>query len=144
MKFFKKENGFAIMDIIVALIVILLLMSLVSIIFFNLTKSSKDIERESEATYIATNIIEELKKKNYDEVLIRNNPTNIIDYLDSNNQLILSSVNIPDGYTAFVKVINHTPSGETADLVKRITVTVKYKLAADTKEVELETYIVRK
>lgn len=144
MNFFKKENGFALMDIIIALIVILLLMSLISIIFFNITKSSKEIERESQATYIATNIIEEFKKKNYDDVLLVNNQINIKDYT-TNGNLIISSVEIPDGYNAYVKVVNYKPEGETSDLnlVKKITVTVRYKVGANQKEVELETYIVR-
>ena len=67
MKFVKNEKGFSLIDITVAIIVILLFMSLISILFFNITKSSKGVERESKATYIATNIIEAYKKLDYDD-----------------------------------------------------------------------------
>ena len=49
----KSEKGFTGVDITVAIIVILLFMSLISIIFFNITKSAKTIDRKSEATFFA-------------------------------------------------------------------------------------------
>ena len=43
----KNEKGYLGTDITVAIIIILLFISVTSSIFFNLTKSSKGIERES-------------------------------------------------------------------------------------------------
>ena len=157
MKFFKKENGFTLIDIIIALIVILIFMSLISILFFNITKSSKGIERESEATYIATNIIESFKAKKYDEVLVTNDFVNL--NVGNNNEVYYNvetvsptatvtlnlSNQIQDGYNCIVKVERYSPENETGDydLVKKITVIVKYKLANELKEVELSTSIAR-
>ena len=141
MKFLKREKGFTLIDITVAIIVILLFMSLISVLFFNLTKSSKGIERESQATYIATNIIEAYKALDYDDVAITSDDgVTISDGAQIGDQLIT----INDGYSAKVKVVNYTPNGESEDLVKKIKVIVSYKLANDIKTVELETSIVRK
>ena len=161
---FKSEKGFTGVDITVALIVVLLFMSLIAVVFFEIEKSSKDIERESEATYLATNIIELFRSKKYDDVQLTGNDEEgnprailITEYKDGNNQLIIpvytendtnpssSSVLIKTGYTVYVTVKNHVPIGRTnpSDLVKIVTIDVQYKLAGSVKNVELSTSIVR-
>ena len=149
---FKSEKGFTGIDITIALIIVLLFMSLISVLLFNITKSSKSIERESEATYIATAIIESFKSKNYEDIKLTSE-VNITNYLDSNNNQIIpvktsgtvdlndNRILIEQGYTANVIVVNYP---EDEDLVKIITVRVQYKLAAETKTVELNTSVVRK
>jgi len=150
MKFIKNEKGFTLIDIIVALIIILLFMSLISIIFFNITKTSKEIERESQATYIATNIMEAYKSLKYENVLVTNTETNpdgitILDGTQIGEGDNKQTISILDGYSAKVKVVNYAPAGEEHnDLVKKITVTVKYKVANKEKSVQLEASISRK
>lgn len=142
MKFFKNEKGFTLIDITVALIIILLFMSIISVLFFNLTKNSKGVERESEATYIATNILEAYKAQNYSDIAIGEKT-----YTDETIEIITGQpITIPQGYTAIISVTNYRPTGENEenDLVKKVVVTVRYKLANDIKEVQLEAYIVRK
>ena len=142
MKFLKNEKGFTLIDITVALIIILLFMSIISVLFFTLTKSSKGIERESEATYIATNIIEAYKAQRYNDIVIEEKT-----YTDETIEIIEDQpINIPQGYTAIISVTNYKPDGETEDndLVKKVVVTVQYKLANEIKNVQLETYIIRK
>ena len=143
----KNEKGFTLVDITVALIVLLLFMSVISVLFFNITKSSKGIERESQATYIATDIIEAYKSLDYDDVTITTAETTDPDgiTISDGTEINGQTITILDGYIAKVKVENYIPAGETSteDLVKKITVTVKYKLAAETKEVVLETTIAR-
>lgn len=146
MKFIKNEKGFTLIDIIVALIIILLFMSVISVLFFNITKTSKEIERESQATYIATNIMESYKSKKYDDIPIVTNKA------IADGEVIVDGQPIPvkDGYTALVTVENYVPKTENAtgskqnDLVKKITVTVKYKVANHEKQVELQASVVRK
>lgn len=159
---FKSEKGFTGVDITVALIVILLLMSLISILFFNITKSSKSIDRRSEATHIATSVIEAVKSLNYDDVKVTNNETQItqqgkeIQYTSASSVTVsLGQIDkIEDGYTCIIKIENYTPSSanteitnkekELNDLVKVVTVRVEYKLANEVKNVELTTTIVKR
>ena len=145
MKFLKREKGFTLIDITVAIIVILLFMSLISVLFFNLTKSSKGIERESQATYIATNILEAYKTIDYDEIQITPaQGMEIVDGQTIGTKPTNPMITINDGYSAIVIVTPYTPTGESDDLVKKIKVIVSYKLANQTKTVELETSVVRK
>lgn len=150
---FKSEKGFTQIDITVALILVLLFMSIIAVLFFNITKSSKSIERESEATYIATAIIEAVKAKKYDDIKLTSE-VNITNYLDNNNNQIIpvktsgtvdfndDKILIEQGYTASLSVINYPPDSED-DYVKLVTVYVRYKVAGETKTVELNASIVR-
>ncbi|MBO4293061.1 MAG: hypothetical protein J5881_01550 [Clostridia bacterium] len=147
MKFLKNENGFTLIDIIIALIIILLFMSIISVLFFNITKSSKEIERESQATYIATNILESYKAKKYDDIPI------VTDKEIKDGEIVVDgqTIQVQEGYTALVTVENYVPTGEVVanapaqnDLVKKITVTVKYKLANSEKQVQLQSSVARK
>ena len=147
MKIIKNEKGFTLIDITVALIVILLFMSIISVLFFNITKSSKDIERESQATYIATNILEAYKAKKYDDIPI------VTDKEIADGEIVVDGqpIMVQEGYTAVVTVENYIPDDEIIvnsqtqnDLVKIITVTVKYKLANKEKQVQLQTSVERK
>ena len=151
----KSENGFTGIDITVAIILVLLFMSLISVLLFNITKSSKSIERESEATYIATAVIEAFKTKNYNDIKITNE-VDIFNYLDNNNNQIIPVKNsgennfnddrilIQPGYTTKVIVSNYSPDNENADLVKLVTVRVEYKIATEIKRIEFNTSVVRK
>ena len=153
---FKSEKGFTGTDITVALIIILLFMSLISVIFFNITKSSKNIDRKSEATYIATNIIENIKIKKYDEigitegeVRLENQGGEIIYSGKEKNVSLGNDIELEDGYTCYIKVENYVPQAtdgkdkEQNDLVKVVTVKVQYKLGGENKDVELTTTLVR-
>lgn len=156
----KSEKGFTGVDITVAIIVILLFMSLISILFFNITKSSKSIDRKSEATYIATTLIESFKAKDYDDVIVTNGYTkientkdeignSIVSYKINNENIeITNSIQIKNGYTCTTNIYTYVPESQSSqeehnDLVKVITVKVEYKIGNEKKEVELTTSIVR-
>lgn len=158
LKKFKGENGFTGTDITVAIIIILLLMSLISVLFFNITKASKNVERKSEATYVATRVLEEIKSQNYDNIQLTKDGNDesiwqdIKDYKYTNGKKVFQledntySLEIENGYTCELFVQNHIPSGVTAnpsDLVKVVKVKIKYKVGGEIKEVQLETTIVR-
>ena len=157
---FKSEKGFTGIDITVALIVILLFMSIIAVIFFNITKSSKSIDRKSEATYMATSIIEGFKSMDYDDIVFTENENwvKVINSVDGQEKIIsyngvkiTNSIQIKDGYTCKVKVYNYVPEdkkelGENAqnnDLVKVIKVRVEYKIGNEIESVDLTTSIVR-
>lgn len=152
---FKKENGFTLIDVTVAIIIILALMSLISVIFYNITKSSKGIERESDATYLATSIIEDIKAQDYENIKLTNqniinddnisteNAKTVENYTYNNGKKV--NISVPDGYLCKIQVQNYVPENRTSantDLVKLVLVEVSYKLGGDVKKVELKTSIV--
>lgn len=155
----KSEKGFTGTDITIALIIILLFMSMISVIFFNITKSTKNIDRNSEATYIATEIIEAVKAKNYDDVGITNGEVEVIKtenhvtYSSKSGSISLGDeITIESGYTCKINIYNYIPSKDikeneeidsTNDLVKVVNVSVYYNVAGETKKVELTTTLLR-
>lgn len=142
----KSEKGFTGVDITIALILILLFMSLISIIFFNITKTSKGMDRKSEATYYATTIIEDIKGKDYDDVKITSSEqspwVNVKDYNYLNNKGKIN-IDVEDGYTCTINIANHYKEGSTNDLVKVVNVKVQYKVAGSIEEINLSTTLVR-
>lgn len=157
----KSEKGFTLIDITVALIVVLAFMSLIAMLFFNLTKSSKSIERESDATFIATSVIEDVKSQDYYNIALTSNTiisdnnisstngknvvkvgnTEPYKYLDGSTV----NVNIPDGYECILTIQNYVPSNKTnanTDLVKLVSAEVSYRVGGETKSVQIKTSIV--
>lgn len=161
----KSEKGFTGVDITIALIIILLLMSIIAILFFNITKTSKTIDRRSNAIYMATEIIEGLKAKEYENVKITGTEDNWVEVKNGNNNTIHYEINgetitiventqIDDGYTCYVSIYNYVPQNNNnenpentntsnSDLIKVLKVKVEYKVGAEIKNVELTTSIVR-
>lgn len=152
---FKSEKGFTGIDITVAIIVITLFVSIISVVFYNITISSKKLERKTESTYIAQDAIEKLKALDYDDVPETKNEDNKIeekeikDYKYDDGNLVVNN-EYEKGYTIKIKVERYNPeqsseesTTEDNDLVKIITVNVSYKIGKDIETVELTTTIVR-
>lgn len=145
----KSEKGFTGIDITVALIIMTLFISIITVVLYNMTKESKEMERNSEATYIATDIIEKFKALNYDNVNITNNAENenyvSIEQYNDANQNKIDGITIPDGYIVSIKVEQYRPEGETLniDLVKTVKVKVEYKVGKEVKNVKLKTTLTR-
>ena len=160
----KSEKGFTLIDITVAIIVLMILiiyivilafMSLIAVIFFNITKSSKSIERESDATYLATTVIEDIKAQEYDNIALtsttilndnnistENAPT-VQNYSYINGKKV--NISIPDGYLCKIQIQNYVPSNRTnanTDLLKLVLVEVSYKVGGERNAVQLKTSIV--
>ena len=57
LKNFKNEKGATGADIVVALSIIVLTVSVISMVYINLTNGSKNVNRTAGATRIATNIL---------------------------------------------------------------------------------------
>ena len=62
---FKEEKGIAGIDIAIAVIVLAIFVSIISVLMFNIQKNDEEIKRKSEATSYAINIIEEIKGKGF-------------------------------------------------------------------------------
>ena len=129
----KSQKGFTGIDITIAIIVITLFVSIISVVFYNITISSKKVERKTEATYIAQDVIEKIKALDYDD----------------NNKLIIDNKEYDSAYTIEIKVKKYVPNSngqennDSNDLVKIVNVNVLYKIGKEVENVELTTTIVR-
>lgn len=146
----KSQKGFTGIDITIAVIVITLFVSIISVVFYNITVSSKTVERKTEATYIAQDVIEKIKALNYDEV-VETEGTDAIDInsYKKDNVLIIDNKEYDTAYTIQIKIKKYVPdtntqeNDESNDLVKIVNVNVLYKIGKEVENVELTTTIVR-
>ena len=63
----RNEKGATGADIVVALSIIVLTVSVISMVYINLTNGSKNVNRTAGATRIATNILENIDKMSYEQ-----------------------------------------------------------------------------
>ena len=137
----KSQKGFTGIDITIAIIVITLFVSIISVVFYNITISSKKVERKTEATYIAQDVIEKIKALDYDEAIETQG--------ENNNKLIIDNKEYDSAYTIEIKVKKYVPNSngqennDSNDLVKIVNVNVLYKIGKEVENVELTTTIVR-
>ena len=88
----KSQKGFTGIDITIAIIVITLFVSIISVVFYNITISSKKVERKTEATYIAQDVIEKIKALDYDEAIETQGEDAVdIGSYKNNNKLIIDN-----------------------------------------------------
>lgn len=133
----REQKGFAGSDIIIAVIILFIFVSLIATLFYNFNTSNKDIERKSEAVNIAVTEIEQIKNNSFDvyEGISVANGTNVI----VSNEPVT-------GKTGYYKTIeiqdyNDIDPEKQADVVKKVTVTITYKFKNQEQTVELETII---
>ena len=146
----KSQKGFTGIDITIAIIVITLFVSIISVVFYNITISSKKVERKTEATYIAQDVIEKIKALDYDEAIETQGEESVdIGSYKDNNKLIIDNKEYDSAYTIEIKVKKYVPNfngqenNDSNDLVKIVNVNVLYKIGKEVENVELTTTIVR-
>lgn len=130
----KSQKGFTGIDITVAVIIITLFMSIIATVFFNLNQTAKSLERKTEATYIAIDVIEKIKALDYNDIV--QDIEAIKDIQEGAKK---------DGYLIDVKIekYNNDTNNEIDDLVKTIIVKVDYKVGKNIENVELKTTVTR-
>ena len=126
----KNEKGFTGVDIAISVVILMVFVTVITSMFYNLTVTSKRIERKTEATSIAIKTIETMKILEFDKL------TEGMDLEDINN-LISDKIEVPNGYTVTVSVDNSTY----ADVIKIISVQVGYKLGKQEETINIETLV---
>ncbi len=133
----KSEKGIVGADIAIAVVVIFIFVSLISILIYNINSLSARVERMSEATYIAINEVEQLKIDGYDK------------YKDSmknvNGGVVVDNEMVQEGYYKTITVIDYTDiegnEDKTPGIVKKATVTISYMYKGEEEKVELSTVL---
>ena len=137
----KDNRGFTGADVAISTIILIVFMSLISTLFYNITVTSTKIQRKSVATELAIKTIESLKTAEFANLTVQEIP-DISNTAEDISVLNLSGITVPNGYTVGISIANPEGDEEIGQTVKKITVDVIYrknKTANDT--ITLETLV---
>ena len=127
----KNEKGATGIDITISVIVLVLFIGLIVSLMYGINKSSKDIERKTEATNYAISEIEKLKAEDFETLETKQTSG----YIDDTP------------YYKTIKVIDYADLEENKGqnkepgLVKKVTVEISYRSGKEDKKVELTTVL---
>lgn len=137
----KNEKGVTGIDISIAVVIIFIFVSIIAIIIANLNNSSKELDRKSEAIYIAINEIENIKNQGFSKYETLNKEST--QDMDGN-----SFVNQPtetEGFYKTISVLDYTEiegnEDKVPNIVKKVTVTISYMFNGKEEKVELATIL---
>lgn len=141
MKFYS-ENGYTGVDIAISVIVIFIFVSLISFLIYRFNSSAKEVELKSEATSIAVEEIEKVKKEGFEKYDGMNKDTE----KDKNgNSLENQKVENKEGFFKTIIVEDYADldnnSEKIPNLVKKVTVKISYMFQAKEQSVELSTIL---
>ena len=134
----KNEKGVTGIDISISVVVIFIFVSIIAVILANIKNTSKELDRKSEALYIAINEIENVKNQGFSKFESLNK--NSTQDMDGN-----SLVNQPTGTEGFYKTISVLDYADIEykipNLVKKVTVKISYMYNGTEENVELSTIL---
>ena len=138
----KEEKGVTGIDLAISIIIITIFIAMVGNLIININLNSKDTQRKTIATSYAMQEIEKIKAKGYidsynDKGINQEDKIEEDDIIDSNNNFT--------GYHKKVSIKDYVliqeDNTKKANLVKKITVEISYKLKNNDKSVSISTYV---
>ena len=147
----KNNKGITGVDVTIAVIILTIFVSLIANMFYNVSQIGNAVNRKSEATYVAVQVIEAVKQVDYDDLPTGETEDTTVITLEELNTLLSeeNKIVLKNGYSVDINVENYkkikgeTEGEELEDILKRVTVTVKYNEKAKAQTVELTTVVVR-
>lgn len=128
---FKNEKGATGIDIAISIIILALFIGLIASLMYGINKSSKDIERKTQATNYAISEIEKLKAENF-ETLETKQTSGYID-----NTSYYKTIKVVD----YADLEKNQGQNKESGLIKIVTVEISYKSGKEDKKVELSTVL---
>lgn len=123
----KSNKGVTITDVVVAVIILSVFTGVVGNLYYLIAKNNNLIKYNTVAVYNAIKIAEDIDKISYDEVT------------EDLNTNIKDRYNIPEGFSAQVKVVKYSDEDSTKqDIIKRVNITIKYEFLKEDKTYNLE------
>lgn len=128
----RSEKGYTGIDIATSVIVIFIFISIIAMLSYNFNTTSMEIEHRAEALDIAIEQIESMKTKSWQEIT-------------TEDTAYRQTQEIKQGYyrTIIVQDYHDIDSSKTAQIIKKVTVRIEYKLRKNMKKIELSTIITR-
>ena len=150
----KKSNGFAASDALIAILIIALFTGIIASLLYNIYLSNTSLKRMSKANGYIVDVFEYIDKIYYDEV----NKDNLISYFnkkyyykedgttpkeDTEVMAAVDEGTINTPYKVIIDLKNYSEiegndNTQELDLVKEITMTVKYKLGNKDQELTIK------
>ncbi len=134
---FRNEKGYTGIDISVAIVILFIFVSIISMMIYQMNSSSKEVQLKTDATYLAINEIENIKNQGIDEYIGKS--------VANGNNVITENQEVEEGYYKTITVIDYTDidgnQDKTKDLVKKVTVKISYMFKAKEQSVELSTVL---
>lgn len=137
----KSEKGITNIDITVSIILITLFVTIIATLMYSINVNSNSVDRRTEATNYAINIIEDLKAKDF--ASIDGEATNDFEEITTDDGQ-------STGYSKKVTITDYADLEENKDddtiipgLVKKVTVEISYKDGNMTQTVDLSTVITK-
>lgn len=139
----RSQKGFTGIDIAISVIVITIFASLIAVLIYRLNSSISELEKKSEAIYIAIDEIEKIKAKGFEvyEEMDKNTTK------DDTGKDLKNQETDKEGYSKTISILDYTDiAGNEAkqkNKVKEITVTVKYIFQGEEQALELSTILAK-
>lgn len=138
---FRSEKGYTGVDIAIAVIVITMFVSLIAVLIYRFNSLSNEIELKSEATAIAIDEIENIKKQGFEVY----DGMNINTTEDKDGNTLENQPTQKEGFYRTIVVEDYTDIEENeqkiSNLVKKVTVKISYMFQGKEQTVELSTIL---
>lgn len=128
----KSEKGYTGVDIAISVLVLFLFVSFIATLSYRANSSAKEIELKSKASEIAISEIEAIKNKTWEEIT-----TEDIEYRDTTE--------IEEGFyrTILVQDYHDIDATKNSEIVKKVTVQIKYRFKGKEEMVEFSTMMAK-
>lgn len=140
----KSEKGLTGADVAVSLSIIATTIAVITMVYLNINNNNKSVDRTAGATRLATNILENIKSMEYEEIEL-DKDTNGDGILEPTviSGATIYNTKIPKGYTANISVRIPNSTNDIFGLVKEVKVDISFKVGGDNKKVSVNTAIER-
>lgn len=116
----KSNSGFTMTDLVVALTIFTLFATVIGTLMFSAYKTNIQIKMSGAAIYYSLQILEDIDKISYEDVQ------------DGMESGYINKFSIPSGFTLNIDVSNYNEGNNKEDLIKKVKLTISYKLFDDT------------
>lgn len=128
----KDNKGVTGVDVAVAIVVIIVFLSIITAMFYNVSTSSKNISRKAEATHIAVDVIEKMKQAEFGDLEVTGETRQ---KLSETSIPTLTDYTVANPYDVEITVEDY----KDGNAVKIITAYVTYKVNKKDEEVKIQT-----
>lgn len=146
----KNNKGITGVDVTVSIIILVLFTSLISSMFYNINIAKKAIDRKTNATYIAIQVIEAIKQLNYDEIPEGiDEATSTMTLSELNSKLSakgIKEIELANGYTLEIVIENYKKlknDKTLEDIIKSVTAKVNYTEREKAQSMEIIAVMVK-
>ena len=123
----KENSGITGIDLVIAIIIMSIFIGVITSLMTGIYKQSLEIQASSNAMAYATIVLEKTDEKSFEEV----QEPNFIENLSKSGE-----INIPEDYEVTFEVSNpDNVSEEVSSVIKKVAVTIKYKINNEKKSI---------